>query len=79
MTDPADLQAVRAYFALHKDALIQQAGAHGAGVGRSQRNPNAYAIVMYVKAAPTGQPPAPVVDGIPIEFVITDGFMPLSP
>ena len=76
--DPTDLQAVRAYFAAHKDTLLRQTGAHGGGVGRSQRVPGAYAIALYVVKAPPAGTPQTTPDGIPIDFVVTESFKPLG-
>jgi hypothetical protein len=79
LIDPTDLDAVTAYFERHRRALIQRAGAQGAGIGRSRRTPSAYAIVLYVKKPPQGWPLNPTENGIPIEFVTSDGFRPLGP
>lgn len=78
MTDATDLQAVRASFAQHKDALIEQTGAQGAGVGRSKNDPRAYAFVLYVSAAPKAGSAPSVIDGVPVEFVVSDGLRPLG-
>jgi hypothetical protein len=79
MTDARDQQAVRAYFAAHREALIKQYGGHGAGVGRSQADPQAYSIVLYVTQVPEGASRHLEVDGIPLDFVVTDRFRPLDP
>jgi len=76
--DPTSLVAVTAYFDQHRRALIERAGAHGGGIGRSRRNASAYAIVLYVRAYPPGWPADATENGIPIEFVSSDGFRPLT-
>jgi hypothetical protein len=77
--DPTNLVAVTAYFDQHRKALMARAGAHGAGIGRSRRDPAAYSIVLYVKDVPADWPADAHENGIPIEFVRSDGFRPLTP
>jgi len=60
--DPTSLVAVTAYFDQHRRALIERA----------------YAIVLYVRAYPPGWPADATENGIPIEFVSSDGFRPLT-
>lgn len=71
MTDPSNLEEVRALFARHRREIIERYEAHGAGVGRQG---DGYAIVVYLDSADQ-QPQEPVtLEGVPLKFEVTGPF-----
>lgn len=71
MTDPKDLEAVRALLDRHRKELMEQYQAEGVGVGRDRKG---YVIVVYLTSA-RQRPARPVhLEGVPLKFEVTGPF-----
>jgi hypothetical protein len=73
---PAVVALASAVKARHRDALFAQAGVLGVGVGRSDDDPAAAAIVVYVDEASAARPALPEqLEGVKVRVVPTGRFV----
>ena len=71
MTDPSDLESVRALLGRNREKLMAQYRAHGVGVGRADER---YGIVIYLDAPEDNPGEAVTLDGVPLKFEVTGPF-----
>jgi len=71
MTDPRNLEAVRALLQRRRHELIGQYQAAGVGIGREN---DVYVIVVYLKSARQRPAEGRDLEGVPLKFEVTGRF-----
>jgi hypothetical protein len=76
MSEPSDLEHVRAVLDTHRQDLLVAPHVVGVGIGKEEPSGSSYVIAVYLNS-PEGRSSGPVsIEGVPVRYVVTG---PLEP